>query len=321
MPLILITCFLICPLCIYGQQYSYEPSPEHPFGLPNPEAPKEILDWSELIGECDCQSVTRNPDQSWADTVSMVWRFKYILNGWGVQDETLKEDGLYAGSIRQFNIDSSHWYVHFYSYPGVSPNLSSWEGNRQDSGRIILYRKQKAPNGMDGFYKITFSDITDEGFNWLGAWVNPDESIIYPTWKINCKKRSSVTDAARKEILGNIETFSAAYVNEDYDAMANAYTADGMIMPGGAGIIKGFEAIKERWVLKDGSQILSHKVHPEEIKFIGSDHAYDYGYYEVKTKFKNGNISDWKGKYVILWKKEDGQWKMFIDIWNRVINP
>jgi len=28
--------------------------------------------------------------------------------------------------------------------------------------------EQPAPNGMEGFYKIFISDISDEGFNWLG---------------------------------------------------------------------------------------------------------------------------------------------------------
>jgi hypothetical protein len=84
-------------------QFSYEPSSEFPFGRPNPEAPEQIKDFEPLIGECDCISVTRNADQSWADPVPMVWRFKYIMNGLAIQDETLKEDGTYSGSIRQFN--------------------------------------------------------------------------------------------------------------------------------------------------------------------------------------------------------------------------
>jgi len=54
---------------------------------------------------------------------------------------------------------------------------------------MVLYKEQKAPNGMAGFYKITFSEMTEDGFKWSGDWVNPDESIVYPTWKIECIKR------------------------------------------------------------------------------------------------------------------------------------
>ena len=176
---------------INGQNfdYSYEPNTENPFGLPNPDAPPQIIDWAEMIGECDCKSVARNPDQSWADTVNMEWRFKYIMNGMAVQDETLKEDGLNSGSIRQFIPDSSKWYVHYYSSGSPTVSLPVWEGTKNENGNIILYNEQKAPNGMDGFYKITFSEISNSGFNWLGEWVNKAETFSYPTWKIFCTKK------------------------------------------------------------------------------------------------------------------------------------
>ncbi|MEO0573238.1 MAG: hypothetical protein AAF039_16140, partial [Bacteroidota bacterium] len=83
-------------------QYDFEPSAEHPYGLPNPKAPKEILDFAPMIGECDCKSQKRNPDRTWAEPVDMLWRFKYIMDGMGIQDETLKADGKHSGSIRQF---------------------------------------------------------------------------------------------------------------------------------------------------------------------------------------------------------------------------
>jgi len=170
--------------------FDYEPSVEYPFGQANPEAPIQISDWAPLIGECDCQSVSRNADQTWAEPVPMLWRYKYILNGKAVQDETLKADGTHSGSIRQYNADSSRWYVHYYSSSASTPSLGTWEGNLNEDGQIILYKPQAAPNGMDGFFKITFYDISDEGFKWLGEWVSLDESFKFPTWKIDCRKRS-----------------------------------------------------------------------------------------------------------------------------------
>ena len=112
------------------------------------------------------------------------------MNGKAVQDETLKTDGKNAGSIRQFIADSSRWYVHYYTSVAPTTKLPAWEGEVADNGEIILYRDQKAPNGLDGKYKITFYNISEKGFNWLGEWVTPDESIKYPTWKIFCKKRT-----------------------------------------------------------------------------------------------------------------------------------
>ncbi|MEM6319788.1 MAG: hypothetical protein AAF960_19100 [Bacteroidota bacterium] len=189
--LIILLSFLLSSLAAQTS-YDYEPSNTNPFGQPNPKAPQQIKDFAPLIGECNCDSYARNPDRTWPETpTKMLWRWKYIMNGMGVQDETLKADGIHSGSIRQFNTDSLQWYVHYYASNAVTPTLSSWSGAQKEDGTIVLYKEQKAPNGMDGFYKITFSNISNEGFDWLGEWVTPDESFVYPTWRIECKKREN----------------------------------------------------------------------------------------------------------------------------------
>ena len=168
-------------------QFDYEPSKAFPYGKPNPKAPEQIKDFGPMIGECHCKSITRNQDGTWAEPVDMTWRFKYIMNGMAVQDETLKVDGTYSGSIRQVSADSSKWYVHYYASKYPAQTLSTWEGNKIGD-KIILYKEQKAPNGTDGFYKITFYDMDKIGYKWVGEWVSKDESVIYPTWKIECSK-------------------------------------------------------------------------------------------------------------------------------------
>ena len=179
---------LVISFTIQGQSYDYEPSSNHPFGQPHPEAPSQVSDFGPMIGLSTCKSVSRNPDGTWADTVMMDWKFKYIMNGWAVQDETLKEDGRHSGSIRQFNQDSARWYVHYYASASPIPSLSTWEGSSKNGESIVLYREQKAPNGMDGYYRITFDRFTTHGYHWAGEWVNPNESIVYPTWRIFCTK-------------------------------------------------------------------------------------------------------------------------------------
>jgi ketosteroid isomerase-like protein len=310
--------FLLCFTQFAIGQYAYDPSPEHPYGLPNPEAPQELLDFAPLIGECNCTSVSRNPDQSWGNPVEMIWRFKYIMNGLGVQDETLKADGKHSGSIRQFVKDSTRWYVHYYSSGSPSTTLPVWEGNKSENEDIVLYRKQKAPNGLDGFYKITFSEIEAGGFKWLGEWVNADESISYPTWKIDCTKKTNPGyEIEKQSLLNTMKEFSKAYIAGDYEAIADAYTSDGKIFPNNASIIEGKEAIKKRWILPKGESILHHEFLPEEINILGT-YAFDYGFYKGRTKTKEGKEIDFKGKYVVVWKKIDAEWKMYLDIWNRV---
>ncbi len=124
----------------------------------------------------------------------------------------------------------------------------------------------------------------------------------------------------RKEldiILENIAEFSLAYMNEDHDAVASYYTENGKIMPNGTKIIEGREAIATRWKLPEGAKIHYHQVTPIEINIIGNT-ATDYGYYQGSSQNPGQEVSNWKGKYVIIWKKVDGEWLIDVDIWNRV---
>ncbi len=172
--------FLLLSISISTQDY----------GSPSPDAPTEISDWKELIGVCDCQSLSRNNDGTWQDTIKLEWTFQYIMDGLAVQDITIKSDGKHSMSIRQYNADSAAWYVTYFSGTKPSPKPGTWKGSRKGD-KIILYMDQRAPNGQPGKYKITFSEITLGGYKWLGEWVNLDETFSYPTWKIFCKKRKT----------------------------------------------------------------------------------------------------------------------------------
>jgi len=169
-------------------QAPYEANPDQPFGKLNPEAPKETGQYKDLIGTCDCISTKRNQDQSWAASQKMTWTFKYIMNGTAVQDETIKEDGSHSGSIRQFVADSSKWYVHWYSNITPSTSLPTWSGG-MEGNNMVVYRPQKAPNGMDGQTRLSFSNISKNGFHWALEWIDETGKIVYPTWKITCEKQ------------------------------------------------------------------------------------------------------------------------------------
>ncbi|NNF85661.1 MAG: DUF4440 domain-containing protein, partial [Winogradskyella sp.] len=248
--------------------------------------------------------------------IDMTWEWKYIMNGMAVQDETLKADGKHSGSIRQFIADSSRWYVHYYASGSPSSTLPTWEGNKKENNNIVLYRDQKAPNSMDGFYRLTFYDINDNGYKWIGEWVDKSEQVVYPTWKIDCKKQTS-TNNNLDTIKANISAFSRAYMDGNIDALLDMYTEDGKIFPNNKNILSGRAELKTYWSLPDGVKILHHKVTPQDI-IIENDIAYDYGYYEGKTLTKDKREVSWQGKYVIIWKKIDNEWKIFLDIWNNV---
>jgi ketosteroid isomerase-like protein len=121
-------------------------------------------------------------------------------------------------------------------------------------------------------------------------------------------------------IRKNLTVFSQAVMDGDYDAVVNTYTADAKIFPNDLEILSGENAIRDYWTPAENRswKTTYHHLMPEEIKIIG-DTAYDYGYYEGRSMNVAGEESYFKGKYVVVWKKESpGVWKIYLDIWNRV---
>ncbi len=120
------------------------------------------------------------------------------------------------------------------------------------------------------------------------------------------------------EVIKNIiKNFSKFYVAGDTKSLIECYTTDGKILPDGYGILKGEKELFDYWKRPEHVQILEHKAHPHEITII-DDMAYDYGTYEGISMVNNENVYYWKGKYLIVWKKIDGNWKIYLDIWNRI---
>lgn len=309
--------FLLSSLLCFSQS-DYSVSDANPYGLPNPDAPEQIKDFKGLIGKCNCKSISRKPDQTWTDPINMTWEWKYIMNGMAVQDETIKADGKHSGSIRQFIADSSKWYVHYYASGSPSTKLPTWEGSKTKEGNIVLYREQKAPNGVDGYFRLTFYEINDAGYKWVGEWTDKSETVTFPTWKIDCSRTTDM-DSDVTSIRQKIKAFSEAYMNGDAEAMTNMYTNDGKIFPNNLKILEGKESLRSYWTVPKGVRVLNHEVEPKEIH-IENNIAYDYGYYKGTTLTKEKNEVSWQGKYIIIWKKVNGVWKIYLDIWNNLEN-
>ena len=82
-------------------------------------------------------------------------------------------------------------------------------------------------------------------------------------------------------------------------------------------LLAGKEELSKYWAPSEGGKVTFHKITPEEIKVVKKT-AYDFGYYEGTTTTTEGEKVNWKGKYVIVWKKIGKEWKIYLDCWNRV---
>jgi hypothetical protein len=182
---------LLCTSNLYSQslESKYEPNIDHPYGLPNPASPMQLLDYKDLIGVCDCVSVRKNPDQTWGDSVAMRWEWRYVLNGTAVQDITYRADNSSSSSMRQYNADSASWYVTYFNSLQNSAKPNTWSGGLDENGDMVLKVSQKAPNGLEGHSILSFKNISKEGFNWTADWEAINGNFRTTYWEINCRKR------------------------------------------------------------------------------------------------------------------------------------
>ena len=159
----------------------------HYFGKANPLAPPEVKDFDQLIGNCDCKSLQYVNGEP-GDTLTLKWKWKYILNGYGVQDEGwYGNDSIqnYFTSIRILNSETKQWHVPFFT-PNMTTNPQIWIGGKQEEN-IVLRRTQTTQNGE--FESIlTFSNISEKGFNWEGKIFLPDTNTTNIFWRIWCLK-------------------------------------------------------------------------------------------------------------------------------------
>ena len=121
-------------------------------------------------------------------------------------------------------------------------------------------------------------------------------------------------------ILTSKEDFSTNFIEGNTAQIVNRYTADAKLFPNDNGIIEGHEAIFNEYTIPENFTIISHKITPLEIKVI-NENAYAFGTYEGITLTAEGKKIQWQGKYVNVWRKEDGKWKVYLEIWNNTKSP
>jgi ketosteroid isomerase-like protein len=98
----------------------------------------------------------------------------------------------------------------------------------------------------------------------------------------------------------------------DFAALDKVYTADARILPPGAPMVEGREAIKGFWKQAIAGMDIKSVVLSTVTAEVTGDSVVEIGKAELTT---NGGQTV-AVKYVVHWKQEDGQWKWHTDIWN-----
>lgn len=131
---------------------------------------------------------------------------------------------------------------------------------------------------------------------------------------------AQVSQADSVELHKLSRQFSAAFMRGDAAAMANLYTSDGVIFPERIEWITGRDAIQRYFTPLPGRRVTHHLLTPSRIVVDGK-HAYDYGTYEIAGEHDGKTWGPFRGKYVVVWRREGNSWRMQLDIWNSIAKP
>jgi uncharacterized protein (TIGR02246 family) len=99
----------------------------------------------------------------------------------------------------------------------------------------------------------------------------------------------------------------------DFAGIAQLYTEDAIAFPPGAAMVRGNTAIGAMWKSM-AEQAGNPKVTTLEVKRLGRSTAREFGTYSLTTK--GPSPKEISGKYLVLWERVRGQWKLAADIWN-----
>jgi len=125
------------------------------------------------------------------------------------------------------------------------------------------------------------------------------------------KDNSFDLDKARTTIANETAKFSDEFKRGDSAALAAHYAADGMIMPSNSEAIKK-DGLTAMWGSFIRSGIKELRLTVQDV--AGNEEMLtETGAYELVG---DNNKSVDKGKYVVVWKSENGEWKIFRDIFN-----
>jgi ketosteroid isomerase-like protein len=110
------------------------------------------------------------------------------------------------------------------------------------------------------------------------------------------------------------------HLEKNTEKIVAVYTNDAIVMPpGGAKPIIGIESIRAYYTKQMQGTGRSTYIQTTDIRYdvIDEFNTTQVGSYNIK--FKNSDtstVTEFKGEMLIVWKKIDGQWKIYLDMWH-----
>jgi uncharacterized protein (TIGR02246 family) len=135
-----------------------------------------------------------------------------------------------------------------------------------------------------------------------------------------CTSTPKVDIQAESNAIRNLEDqWTAAFITKNADKIMSLYAPDAVTMSSNKPTLTGIQAIQESIESLVGDTTLlfnSYKCTTDAIEVSTSgDLAYVLGHDEISKKTKDGLTKD-EGRWIDIWKKFDGQWKISVGMSN-----
>lgn len=121
-----------------------------------------------------------------------------------------------------------------------------------------------------------------------------------------------VATGVREAIAAANDDFMAAFNRGDAAALAALYTENGQLLPPNSDFVRGRQAIQAFWQGAMDMGIRAANLEIVEAERHG-DVVVEVSNY---TLLGDAGMELDHGKYIVIWQKEDGDWKLHRDIFN-----
>lgn len=140
------------------------------FGKLHPQAPSQTAAWGRLVGNWECKIYAPQPNGQWVFGGRAQWAWKYILDGFGIQDVWYQEfvnlppvsaalgRDVTGSNIRVYDSENELWNVVWFSN---SNNKLSRFSAFNEGENVVMYNKESNP-----WRRITFYNIAQDTFSW-----------------------------------------------------------------------------------------------------------------------------------------------------------
>ncbi len=108
--------------------------------------------------------------------------------------------------------------------------------------------------------------------------------------------------------------FIEAFRSNDDTAIGAFYADAAILLPPRRAAVSGRDAIMAFW--KSAQRIQDLQFMPSDVRFIGDDGIREVGVLQITTRGQGRETRNLAAKYIMVWVKLDGVWKIDTSVWN-----